>query len=140
MGASTKPRSNPAIALPAETTRARGQRAERAASDYLLARGYRILESNFRCPRGELDIIAEDDNGVLCFVEVRSRTRGPKDFGRPLETIGNDKRKRVIRAAEHYVFERQLDEARAMRFDVVGVLFDDSTVTLELLRDAFSAN
>ena len=122
------------------STLQRGGEAERVACDYLSARGYRVLETNYRCRRGELDIVAEDQAGVLCFVEVRSRTRGARDFGRPIETIGPEKRRRVVRAAESYLFLRQIDRSRSMRFDVVGLLFDEGTVTLELIRDAFQAN
>src|SRR5215831_11222035 len=119
---------------------ARGGTAERAACDYLCARGYRILEKNYRCRLGELDIIAEDERGVLCFIEVRSRTRGRHDFGRPVESISLGKRRRIVRAAEQWIFARKIDPERAMRFDVVGVLFDAESVTLELIRDAFQTN
>ncbi len=122
------------------TTVSIGGNAERAACDYLSSHGYRVLETNYRCKLGELDIIAEDAEGVLCFVEVRSRTRGPRDFGRPCETIGREKQRRIVRAAEHYLFARQVNPDRAMRFDVVGVLFDANSVTLELIRDAFQTN
>jgi putative endonuclease len=124
------------------STRQAGQEAERVACDYLAAHGYRVIETNYRCTLGELDIVAEDVDGVLCFVEVRSRTRGPRDFGRPVETIGPQKRRRVARAAEHYLHTRRIDPRRPMRFDVVGVLFEaeDAAVTLELLRDAFQTN
>jgi putative endonuclease len=117
-----------------------GLRAENAAADYLRAHGYRLLEGNYRCRTGEIDLIAEDERGVLCFIEVRSRTRTAVDFGRPLETIGLRKQQRIIRAAEHYLVARGVDLERAMRFDVVGVLYDDESVTLELVRDAFATN
>jgi putative endonuclease len=117
-----------------------GGNAERVACDYLASLGYEIVATNYRCKLGELDIVAEDPEGVLCFVEVRSRTRGPRDFGRPTETIGNLKRRRVVRAAEQYIFTQKVDPERAMRFDVVGVIFDANHVTLELIRDAFQTN
>src|SRR5262245_66683354 len=122
------------------STTLRGGEAERVACDYLCGRGYRVLETNYRSRRGELDIVAEDEAGVLCFVEVRSRTRGPRDFGRPVETISSEKRRRIVRAAEEWIFLREVDASRTMRFDVVGVLFEDDAVTLELIRDAFQAN
>ena len=122
------------------TTVVIGGDAERVACDYLASHGYRIVETNYRCKLGELDVVAEDQDGVLCFVEVRSRTRGPRDFGRPVETIGQVKRRRIIRAAEQYIFARAVDPERAMRFDVVGVVFEPNHVTLELIRDAFQTN
>jgi putative endonuclease len=135
---SPRPRTRPPRSAP--ETLETGRRAERVACDYLSSHGYRVLETNYRCRLGELDIVAEDAEGVLCFVEVRSRTRGPRDLGRPVETIGPIKQRRVVRAAEHYLYTRNVPPGRAMRFDVVGVLFDAQTVTLELLRDAFQTN
>ena len=137
---SQRPRSKPPRTAANTTTVVIGGDAERVACDYLASHGYRIVETNYRCKLGELDVIAEDQDGVLCFVEVRSRTRGPRDFGRPVETIGQVKRRRIIRAAEQYIFARAVDPERAMRFDVVGVVFEPNHVTLELIRDAFQTN
>ena len=98
---------------------ARGQRAEAAATALLEAKGFRIIERNWRLPTGELDIVA-DDQGTCVFIEVRSRTGTA--FGHPLEAISAHKRARVVRAARHYLAERA-PRADGYRFDVVGVLF-----------------
>ena len=135
-----KPRSKAPRTAARASTVVIGGDAERVACDYLASHGYRIVETNYRCKLGELDVVAEDRDGVLCFVEVRSRTRGPRDLGRPVETIGQVKRRRIIRADEQYIFTRQVDPERAMRFDVVGVIFEPNHVTLELIRDAFQTN
>jgi putative endonuclease len=135
-----KPRSKAPRTAANPSTVVIGGDAERVACDYLASHGYRIVETNYRCKLGELDVIAEDQDGVLCFVEVRSRTRGTRDYGSPVETIGQVKRRRIIRAAEQYIFTRQVDPERAMRFDVVGVIFEPNHVTLELIRDAFQTN
>src|SRR5690349_120053 len=95
----------------------RGAAAERDAASFLTAAGYRIVECNFRCKAGELDIIARDGE-VLVFVEVRSRSDG--DHGDAIEMIGRGKQRRVARVARHYlaaaapVFEH-------CRFDVVAI-------------------
>ena len=109
----------------------RGAEAERDAAQLLIAAGYEIIERNFRCKAGELDIIARDGD-VLVFVEVRSRS--DDDHGHAVEMIGRTKQRRVVRVARHYLavaaprFER-------CRFDVVAITAGDAI----LLRDAFRA-
>ena len=109
----------------------RGAAAERDAAELLLAEGYEIVERNFRCKAGELDIVARDGD-VLVFVEVRSRS--DDDHGCAVEMIGRAKQRRVVRVARHYLaiaapqFER-------CRFDVVAITAGAPI----LLRDAFRA-
>jgi len=98
-----------------------GRRAEALASDYLEARGLRIVAKNWRRPEGELDLVA-DDAGVCVFVEIRSRTG--EDHGHPLEAVSRRKRSQVIRAARLYL-DAEPTTATAFRFDVVGVTFRD---------------
>jgi putative endonuclease len=111
------------------STRDVGVAAESLAERELVRLGYRILERNFRSKQGEIDLVA-DDQGVVCFVEVRSR--GRTDLGLPEETIGAEKRRRIARAAEHWLVAHAASE-RLCRFDVVAI--DEDGVTL--YRDAF---
>jgi putative endonuclease len=105
------------------------------AASLLEARGYRIIERNWRRPEGELDLVA-DDRGVLVFVEVRSRTG--EERGHPLETVNARKRARVVRASRLYL-EATQPAATAFRFDVVGVLFpsDGGQPASTHVEDAF---
>lgn len=119
--------------MPSPTSR-KGQRAEEVAARFLEHEGYRILERNYRCRSGEVDIVAEE-RGVLCFVEVRS-TRS-RDFGDPLETIDPAKQARLVRAARHYLTLRRAHE-REVRFDVVGVVYEPAP-EIRLVRGAFEA-
>jgi len=94
-----------------------GDFGERAAMDYLQRRGYKILESNVRCPLGEIDIVARDGD-FLVFVEVR--TRKGIAFGSPEESITSVKREKLIALAESYL--RQHDTTSVpWRIDVVSV-------------------
>jgi len=111
------------------TTRAIGLEAESRAERELVRLGYRILDRNYRARRGELDLVAEDA-GVVCFVEVRSR--GRVDLGRPEETIGPEKRRRIALAAEEWLLAHPRGEP-ICRFDVVAI--DEEGITV--LRDAF---
>lgn len=112
----------------------RGQLAENAAVQYLEKEGYRVLTRNFRTALGELDIIAEEVD-YLVFVEVRSRNK--KTYGLPQETVDWRKQAKIRRMANQYLKLKCAWE-RNCRFDVVGVLFEDDTITsIELIKDAF---
>jgi putative endonuclease len=101
--------------------RARGQEAESLAAAFLEARGYRVLDRNHALRLGEVDLVCEGD-GVLCFVEVRSRTGS--DHGGPEETVDRRKARRVVLAATDWL-ERNPAPGRDIRFDVVAVTFQD---------------
>jgi putative endonuclease len=107
-----------------------GRAFEAAACAHLMARGYRIVQRNFRVPSGEIDIIAWDGE-VLCFVEVRGRAEA--EHGDPLETISPQKQARVIRAAREYLMTLAQPWPR-MRFDAIGIVHEDTPV---LVKDAF---
>ena len=89
--------------VPADGKAAAGGRAETLAADFLGARGLSIVERNFRCRRGEIDIIARDGD-VLVFAEVRLRTRN--DFGGAAASITPRKRARMTAAALYYLGRR----------------------------------
>src|SRR5262245_12910474 len=101
------------------STRSVGEQYESLAADYLSARGFRIIERNFTCKGGELDLVC-DDAGTLVFVEVRARADG--DYGSPEETIRHEKKHRIVHAARVYLQARGIvEEATPCRFDVIAV-------------------
>lgn len=104
-----------------ESTRSKGRKSEDLACSHLLSLGYSIRERNYSRRMGELDIIAEID-GLLIFVEVRSR--GPGPYGEPLASIDRRKQKRIIRTAEDYLIRRKLTMSPA-RFDVIAITGDE---------------
>ncbi|HEX9688812.1 MAG TPA: YraN family protein [Thermoanaerobaculia bacterium] len=106
---------------------------ERVAEKKLVDAGYRILDRNFRARSGELDFVAEE-NGVVCFVEVKGRSG--LGFGSPEEAVTAEKRRRIFRAAEAWLRRRKRADA-ACRFDVVSVLDDSGDRKIEIFRDAF---
>jgi putative endonuclease len=113
--------------------RGAGDDWERLAEKRLTAAGYRILARNFRTRSGELDFVAEE-NGVLCFIEVKGR-RGT-GFGLPSEAVTGEKRRRIFRTAEAWL-ARERRENVPCRFDVVAILPGDDGPQVEILRDAF---
>lgn len=94
-----------------------GIRGEKLARDFLKKRGYRILETNYRCPEGEIDIIAKHKDSLV-FIEVRTKTS--LEFGSPEESITPIKKGRLRATASHY---RQVhnDLPLLWRIDVVAV-------------------
>ncbi len=94
-----------------------GAFGERLAATHLEAKGYRIRHRNFRCPEGEIDIVAEDGD-CLVFVEVRTR-RGDA-LGTPAESITEAKERRLVAVARAYLQEYEGLPAN-QRIDVVGV-------------------
>lgn len=111
------------------TTIATGARNEEVAASYLAARGYHIVERNFKTKLGELDIIARDGS-VLVFVEVRSRATDL--FGSALDAVNAAKRQKVSRLAEQYLTWRR-PRFESARFDVVAITGDE----VVLIRDAW---
>ena len=122
--------------LPARPSGSRGAGYdwERAAENALRAAGYRVLDRNFASDAGEIDLVAEE-NGVLCFVEVKGRSG--VGFGAPGEAVTAEKRRRIARAAAAYL-RRRGGAAPPCRFDVVTVLeAPGEERRIEILRDAF---
>ncbi|MDQ3265045.1 MAG: YraN family protein [Myxococcota bacterium] len=112
-----------------------GQSAEQAAVDHLVAHGYQIEARNFACKYGELDIVAQRD-GILCFVEVRMRSRAV--WGDPSQTITFSKQRRVVKAALHYLVAHRIT-GRALRFDVIAMIGQGPGAAVEHLENAFDA-
>jgi putative endonuclease len=94
-----------------------GQAGEDLACAYLLRKGLRIVERNFRCRSGEIDVIARDGE-TLVFVEVKERAGA--SHGGAIEAVTRAKRARVVRAARLYAAQHALSEA-AVRFDVIAI-------------------
>ncbi|PYI50350.1 YraN family protein [Paenibacillus flagellatus] len=116
--------------------RALGSKGETIAADHLAAEGYRIVDRNWRCPAGEIDLVAEKD-GVTVFVEVRSR-RETGTFGTPEESVDARKQRRIREVAQMYLYRHKAFDRRT-RFDVVAVTFaaDGSFGRLNHIQQAF---
>jgi putative endonuclease len=113
-----------------------GTRGEKLACRFLRRNGYKILYRNFRGRTGgEIDIVCRDRD-TLVFVEVKTRTG--EDFGRPLDAVDRDKRKRISRGGLAWL--RLLEDPDILfRFDVVEVIIaEGAKPRLELLRNAFA--
>lgn len=117
------------------TTSGLGAHGERIAAAYLTDRGLRVLDRNWRCRDGELDIVARD-GGALVFCEVKTR-RGT-GFGHPVEAVGRVKQRRLRTLAQRWLAAHD-EHAPELRFDVVGVLVrPDRPALVTHLPAAFS--
>ena len=97
-----------------------GRDGEQAAVDYLESCGFRILDRNWRCADGEIDIVAVDRHTlVVCEVKTRSGTR----YGTPLEAVGRTKRIRLRRLAVRWLIAHGI-RFDQIRIDVVGLLYE----------------
>ncbi|CAI3800047.1 hypothetical protein NKCBBBOE_02485 [Pseudarthrobacter sp. MM222] len=97
-----------------------GRRGEELAAEYLEAQGMRIVDRNWRCPEGEIDIVALD-NDALVIAEVK--TRRSLAYGHPFEAVGVDKLARLHRLASAWCRDHEL-RMPLRRIDVVSVLDD----------------
>lgn len=120
--------------MPADRRRALGAAGEDAAAAWYTAAGYRIVERNWRCREGELDIVAERA-GVLVFCEVKTRTTDR--FGAPVEAITRTKQARIRRLASRWLQEHAV-RAPSLRFDVASVMpGSDGRPAVEMIEAAF---
>ena len=94
-----------------------GNTGEDIATEYLEKQGYIILERNFYCKQGEIDIIAKDKNEVV-FVEVKSRSN--VGYGLPSEAVTKQKIKHLCRAARYFLYKNKMFN-EFIRFDVVEI-------------------
>lgn len=95
----------------------RGNRGEAAVAAYLRRRRYRLVASQYRCRFGEIDLIARSPEGILCFIEVKTR-RGA-DFAQALEAVTPAKQRRLRSAAQMYLVQTGWEGV--CRFDVAEV-------------------
>lgn len=109
-----------------------GSSYEQRAAEYLLQQGYTILERNFRCRLGEIDLIGRD-GAYLCFIEVKFRSDTGKGY--PAEAITPTKIHRITKTAQYYMLTHNIAENTACRFDLVLIL--DSEISL--IKNAFDA-
>ncbi|MBB3085796.1 YraN family protein [Geodermatophilus sabuli] len=117
------------------TTSDLGAHGERIAAAFLTDKGLRVLDRNWRCRDGELDIVAREGD-ALVFCEVK--TRREVGFGHPVEAVGPVKQRRLRTLAQRWLAAHD-EHARDLRFDVVGVLVrPEGPALVTHLRAAFS--
>lgn len=94
-----------------------GKEGEEYATKYLEEKGYKIIQRNFECKQGEIDIIAKEKNEYV-FIEVK--TRQNYNYGMPCEAVNEKKQKHIWNATKYYLYSHKL-ENKFIRFDVIEV-------------------
>jgi putative endonuclease len=110
-----------------------GQLGEDLARKRLKDLGYRVLETNYRCPLGEIDLIARDGD-TLVFVEIKTRRNQPSSLAK--EGVHKRKQVQLSKVALAYMKHKNLWGAKA-RFDVVAIGMSDGKKEVEIIQDAF---
>ncbi len=95
-----------------------GRLGENMAVNYLLRHKYNILDRNFYCNQGEIDIIAEKEKYII-FIEVKTRTT--QKYGKPVEAVNNIKQKHIYQSAKYYLYKNNKLN-RFIRFDVIEIV------------------
>jgi putative endonuclease len=108
----------------------KGVASEQLACDYLLARGLQLIERNFSCRYGEIDLVMKDDDTIV-FIEVRYRKN--RNFGGASASVTPAKQRRIIKTALSYL-QQNMSESN-MRFDVVGI--EGNQAKIEWIQAAF---
>ena len=109
-----------------------GNKGEQLAVNYLINKGYKIVERNWRFQKAEIDIIATKDK-TLISVEVK--TRSTNDFGSPQDFVNKKKIKLMVSAMNEYILNKDLDIE--LRFDIIAITKDKSSFDIEHFKDAF---
>jgi len=111
-----------------------GERGETAACGFLKGHGYEILEKNYKCKLGEIDVIARR-RGRIAFIEIKTRTS--TQFGLPQEAVGLQKQEKIFKIAQWYLKEKKISES-PIAFDVVAILWKEGqSPEIGLIADAF---
>ena len=123
---------------PASGLHPSGASAERMAESYLERQGLTLLQRNFQCQLGEIDLIMEHGESVV-FVEVRFRKSSR--FGSAAETVTPGKQRKIVKAAQHYLVHNKPVRHRPLRFDVIGIMpTETGSYAYDWLPNAFYAD
>jgi len=118
------------------TLKSTGYRGEQIATDFLLEKGYIIVQRNYTSRWGELDIIAVR-NGTYHFVEVKTRLNDT--HGRPFEAVHSLKLRHLIRTIKHFIFEKNISNKK-FQLDVIAILINNNKVDLKYYENVELTN
>jgi putative endonuclease len=110
-----------------------GIKGEQLAVEFLIRKGYKVIDRNYRFKKWEVDIIAEENVGELVVVEVK--TRNSDYLADASETVTRGKQASIVKAANEYIQEKDLDVE--CRFDVISIILNDKEEKIEHIEDAF---
>lgn len=109
-----------------------GKKGEDEAVQYLIKNNYEIIDRNFFCNRGEIDIIAKDREEIV-FIEVK--TRKSVKYGTPAEAVDTNKQKHIYNVAEYYLYKNRL-EKEYVRIDVIEIYYNNNQYKINHIKKA----
>tara|TARA_B110000483_G_scaffold159284_1_gene189026 strand:+ start:222 stop:584 length:363 start_codon:yes stop_codon:yes gene_type:complete len=109
-----------------------GKKGETIAKDFLLEKGYAIVEKNWRYLKAEIDLIAQKDNFIV-FVEVK--TRSSNNYGGPESLVSDKQQNRIINAANQYIMKNDIESEA--RFDIISIIISSKKQDIRHIEDAF---
>jgi putative endonuclease len=109
-----------------------GRIGENIIADYITKLGYKVVERNFACNQGEIDIIAKDKE-ELVFIEVKTRT--DISYGEASEAVTNTKKRHLINSIKYYIYKQKL-ENQPIRIDVAEVYINKGKVKVNYIKQA----
>lgn len=110
-----------------------GEEGEKIAQEHLLSLGYKILETNWRKGKMEVDIIAQQQD-YLVLIEVK--TRSSDQFGHPEAFVDGKKQMMMAEAAENYIYDKQLTDIN-VRYDILSLVISSNHCSVLHIQDAF---
>ncbi len=118
-----------------------GQQGEELAANFLKYHGFKILARNYRCPHGEIDIIAFDRDsashfGTNCIVFVEVKTRRSDAYTTPQSAVDEDKQRRIKKVAAYYLTQRRAGEM-SVRFDIIAIVIGKGEPRIKHITKAF---
>ncbi len=111
-----------------------GQATEEMACNFLISRGGRILEKNYRCKQGEIDIIAADGR-YICFIEVKYRQNNR--YGEPSEALTASKIQHICKVSKFYLYSKYKSYDLPVRYDVIAISPEEKMLTFKWIKNAF---
>lgn len=111
-----------------------GKIGEDIAAEYLKKQGYSIMERNFRCKQGEIDMIAMDKEEIV-FIEVK--TRLSLNYGLPSEAVNQQKKRHLMKTIQYYLYQRNLED-HFIRMDVVEIYIRHNKAYINHIKQAIS--
>ena len=111
-----------------------GNNGESFACDFLRKKGYIIIEQNFSCKQGEIDIIAKSPSNYLVFIEVKARKS--LKYGMPCEAVTPYKQKHIKYTSKYYIYKNQINNVD-IRYDVIEILKLKNKIYIHHIKNAF---
>ncbi|MBR6034345.1 MAG: YraN family protein [Clostridia bacterium] len=109
-----------------------GKMGEDIACNYLIDKNYNVVERNFKCNQGEIDVIAWDkEKKELVFIEIKTRTN--YEYGMPIDAVDTNKQRHILNTAKYYIYKNKIKNT-FIRFDVIEVCINQDKYIINQIK------